>query len=190
MSPQPKFLNLARYSLQKSRPTYSCLAVCFRAKKVTVLLKLISPKPLRILRLIFGNRLKYVIELEGDPVEERNFILENPYKPGFYDGYLKFTKKNIARQAMDIKGASGIVVYSGTMKQRLLERYPQEKLEDKILVRESTGVDMESFILSKALREKVRTEKGFHRQNSLPILWAGRDELAKFIGCNSSLSKQ
>ncbi|MHC1756382.1 MAG: glycosyltransferase [Methanosarcina sp.] len=124
------------------------------SKKVIIHLRKRDPKIFEELKKYFKN-LKYIIDLEGDPKSERDFLLEHPYKEGFYDKIIGNMNKEIQAEKEKIEKAEYIFCCSEKFKCLLAKRYPQ--LDNKIGVL-PTGVDTNKFYYDKNIRDKKRSE--------------------------------
>jgi len=132
---------------------------CLCNDKVVVHLKKRSPGSFDFLKRLFPNKLRYIIELEGDFEAEKEYLLEHPYKAGFYDNFINDAK----RQAVDLKAmianSDHVFVVAPALKQLLIGRYPQLGLDSKISVI-ATGVDCERRFFSEELRTDFRKALG------------------------------
>jgi len=72
------------------------LVKALASEQLVVHLRKQSPKPLDLLKRLFGKRVRYIVELEGDPISEKEYLIEHPYKEGFYrdtlDRYDKYAR--------------------------------------------------------------------------------------------------
>ncbi|MBA7517777.1 hypothetical protein ES705_09831 [subsurface metagenome] len=126
-------------------------------QKTIVLLKKRSYKHFISLKKIFKEKIKIIIELEGDNEAEIEYLKKHPYKLGFYDSYIKKSiraNKNLEKALLYF---DKIIVLSPYHKQLLENKYEIDGLNKKIEVF-STGVDVENFYFSEDLREKTRKE--------------------------------
>jgi hypothetical protein len=141
------------------------VAFCFFVKallsydRVVVQLKKRSPALFSFLKKLFPGKLKYVIELEGDPKSESEYLLEHPYKPGFYDEKVQHAMQQAVTLRERIQKSDQVVVLSPHLKQLLISRYPDLPLDLKISVL-STGVDCGQRFFSRALRSEARAQLG------------------------------
>ena len=139
-------------------------------KRVIVHLRKQSPTPFDSLRKIFGNRLKYIIELEGDYESERNYLIEHPYKEGFYDSYVESMGRHISLLKTRLEKAGHILVVAPKLKQLLIERYPDLGFRQKIDVI-PTGVDCEKYYFSEEMRDEYR--KKLRLENKFVMIYIG-----------------
>jgi len=139
-------------------------------KKVVVQLKKRNPAIFDLLKKIFHNKLKYIIELEGDFGTQKDYLVEHPYKEGFY----KFIIETMEREASLLGGrlekADHIFVVSPKFKELLIERYPDLNLVHKIDVI-PTGVDCERCFFSERIREEKRKQLGL--ENKYVMIYIG-----------------
>jgi len=132
-------------------------------KKVVVHLRKRSPAPFNFLKKIFDNRLRYIIELEGDYQSERDYLIEHPFKEGFYNGHIKDMTKEISRLKQRLENADHILAVAPKLKDVLVGRYPESNLQQKIDVI-PTGVDCEKCYFSQEKRGKKRKSLGIENQ--------------------------
>lgn len=133
---------------------YFFFALSFNNKFVIHLRKR-SPTPFDLLKKIFGNKLKYVIELEGDYESERNYLMEHPYKYGFYEECIESMEKQIPLLRKRLQNADHISVVAPRFKEELITRYSDLDLTHKISVI-PTGVDSEKCYFSEEIRNRYR----------------------------------
>lgn len=131
------------------------LRALLRYDRVVVQLKKQPPELFDLLKKLFPSKLRYIIELEGDPESESEYLLEHPYKPGFYDDVVKRAKRQAAMLEQRIQKCDHVLVLSPYLKQLLIERFPGLGLESKISVI-STGVDCDQRFFSRTLRYETR----------------------------------
>jgi len=122
------------------------------------------------LKNLFPNKLRYIIELEGDFEAEKDYLLEHPYKPGFYDDFIQRTSQQAAALKERIRRCDHVLVMSPHFKQLLMSRYPDLELDAKISVI-STGVDCERRFFSEKLR--VDTRKALGLENKFVMIYIG-----------------
>ncbi|MDX9702315.1 MAG: hypothetical protein RBU23_04620 [Candidatus Auribacterota bacterium] len=126
-------------------------------KKVIVQLKKQDINQFDTLKKIFKDRLKCIIELEGDAEAEKEYLVQHAYKEKFYDQTIRSMDKGIARLPQTLKKADHIFVLSDFFKETLCGRYPELSLREKISTL-STGVDCGRNYYSPRLRTCARRE--------------------------------
>lgn len=141
------------------------VAFCFFVKallsydRVVVQLKKRSSGLFDLLKRLFPRKLKYVIELEGDPKSESEYLLEHPYKQGLYDDIVQRATQQAAALKGRLHKSDHVIVLSPHFKQLLINRYPELPLDSKISVL-STGVDCNQRFFSRTLRREARAQLG------------------------------
>lgn len=128
-------------------------------RKVVVQLKKQDISQFDTLKQRFPNRLKCIIELEGDVQSEVEYLLEHPYKPEFYKHLIHSVKKGIERIPQVLEKTDHVLVLSDYFKDTLCERYPHLRLDAKTSAI-STGVDCSINYFSQELRDRARQELG------------------------------
>jgi glycosyltransferase involved in cell wall biosynthesis len=116
-----------------------------------------SPKALDILKKIFKKKVKYIIELEGDPLSEREYLIKHPYKRDFYKDDIEKTNSFIRELPALIDKADGILTVTEKLRDLLNERYPELNMRDKTRVI-PTGVYLDKINFSESNREKTRAK--------------------------------
>lgn len=124
---------------------------------IIIHLKKRSPKPFDVLKIIFPNKVKYIIEGEGDPQSEMDYLIKHPYKEGFYDRDIKNLKQASFEQKKIFKNADLITFGYQAMKDMLVKRYSDLGLDKKIVL-VPMSPSRNSLYYSDELREKTRTE--------------------------------
>lgn len=143
---------------------------CLLNNKVIVYLKKRTPYTFDKLKRIFPKKLKYAIELEGDPESEKDYLLKHPYKNGFYDDDIKCLETASLELKNEIKNSDGIFVVTEEFKEVLIERYPDLKLDQKISVL-PIGFDKEEVYFSMEARSEYRKKLGL--ENKFVITYIG-----------------
>jgi hypothetical protein len=128
-------------------------------KRVVVHLRKQSPKPFDLMKKIFPQKLKYIIEIEGDSQSELEYLSEkvNQYQDGFYDNVIEGMIKSTSKLEQQFDHADGIFTITIELKELLLKRYSKLNLENKMHVI-PTGFDSNKFYPDKNLRIKYRKE--------------------------------
>lgn len=129
--------------------------------RVVVHVRKRSPRPLDILKSIFGDRrMKYIIDFEGDPVAERDYLLENEYEEGFYETEIQRLNNSIEGLPNQLKRADRVITVTESLRDRFERRYPSINLAEKISVIPS-GVNPDAVIPSEKARERYRHKLGW-----------------------------
>ena len=144
----------------------------FKHKKLVVHLRKQSPKPFDILKKIFPNRLKYIIEIEGDFESELEYLSlnKNKYKVGFYDKVINGMKKSAVVLEKQFLNADGIFVVAHELRELFIQRYNKYNLKDKIYVI-PTGFDTNKFYYDNYLRNKFR--KKYNLEDKFVMIFTG-----------------
>ncbi len=120
-------------------------AICLFSDRVIVQLKKRSPVPFDKLKRIFGSKLFYIVELEGDFRAEFDFLKEHPYKQGFYDHLFESLPREMASQREILSHADHVFAVSLPYKKMLQQRYPDLDLDEKVSLMPVTFEPSEMF---------------------------------------------
>ena len=136
------------------------LFMTVKYEKVVVHLRKQSPKPFDLIKKIFPNKLKYLIEIEGDFESEIDYLSQdkNKYKDGFYEQIIAGMKKASSLLEKQFFKADGIFVVTEELKELFIKRYTKHELKDKIHVI-PTGFDTTKFLPDDTLRTTYRKKK-------------------------------
>ena len=135
-------------------------------EKVVVHLKKQEPALFEKLQSIFGKRLRFVIELEGDFQSEAEYLRSHPYKPGFYDDFIRGAEAREAAMAERLARADHVFVVAPALRDLLVARYPDLDLAAKFSV-VPTGVDCKLRYYSNDLRRDMRERLGWKEKSVL-----------------------
>lgn len=142
-----------------------------RHDRIVVHVRWRKPVVLEVLKRMFGrNKVQYVIEFEGDPVSERRYLEEHPYKNGFYDDYFRNIQRTISKLEERLRRADGVIVVSETLRDLFAERYDDAAVEEKTVVI-PTGVDFERIHPDESVRSEYRAQLGL--EDSLVFVYLG-----------------
>ena len=139
-------------------------------KQLVIHLRKQSPKPLDLLKKILKKRVKYIIELEGDPVSEKEYLVEHPYREDFYKNDIDSANRYIRELPARLNKADYILTVTEELKDLLDKRYPSINIKEKTSVI-PTGVDVDKIHYSENTREKVRKE--LNLQDKFVIVYIG-----------------
>ena len=139
-------------------------------KQLVIHLRKQSPKPLDLLKKILKKRVKYIIELEGDPVSEKEYLIEHPYKEDFYKNDIDSANRHIRELPTRLNKADYILTVTEELKDLLDKRYPDINIKQRTSVI-PTGVDVDKIYYSENTREKVRKE--LNLQDKFVIIYIG-----------------
>ena len=139
-------------------------------KQLVIHLRKQSPKPLDLLKKILKKRVKYIIELEGDPVSEKEYLIEHPYKEDFYKNDIDSANRYIRKLPTRLNKADYILTVTEELKDLLAKRYPGINIKEKTSVI-PTGVDIDKIYYSENTRKKVRKE--LNLQDKFVIVYIG-----------------
>ncbi|MEJ2252290.1 MAG: hypothetical protein P8Y97_21830 [Candidatus Lokiarchaeota archaeon] len=137
--------------------------------KVIVHLRKQSPKSLNLVKKVSTN-LYYILEFEGDPKSEINYLKNHPFRGGFYNHIIKDMKKMIKKMPKLLEHADHILVVTNELKNLLIKRYPQLNLECKISSI-PTGFDKNKFYYDPELRKKFRVK--YNLLNKFVLVYTG-----------------
>jgi len=144
--------------------------LCLLNKKIIVHLKKQPAYVFDRLKLIFPNTLKYIVEGEGDPISEIDFLLKHPYKKDFYKKITDSVIDAVRDQQKYIRNADLLTVGTTYFKELLIKRYPNIDLRSKISVVQMSFTKG-SLSFSKNIRLKYRELLGFN--NKFVIIYIG-----------------
>ncbi len=130
-----------------------------RHEKVVVQLKKQSPALMNFLKRLFGRRLAYVLELEGDYETEAQYLESHPYKPGFYSGNIMHLKSEARRLEQRLEQADHVTVATARHREMLNARFPRLSLMSKTLVL-PTAIDADTCYYSEPRRLRTRRRLG------------------------------
>jgi glycosyltransferase involved in cell wall biosynthesis len=144
--------------------------LCTVNDKVVVHLRKQSPKPFDILKKLFTNKLKYIIEIEGDFESEIDYLSQkkNQYKPRFYTNIINGMKKSAKVLEEQIVKTDGVFVVTKELKELFIKRY--NNAEEKIRVI-PTGFDTNKFYPNDKLRIEYR--KRYNLENKFVMIYSG-----------------
>ena len=143
---------------------------CLLNDNVIVYLKKQPPYIFDKMKRIFPKKLKYAIELEGDPESEKEYLINHPYKNRFYDVNITGLETASRELKNQMKNSDAIFVVTEKFKDVLIERYPDLKLEQKINVL-PIGFDKEEVYFSMEARSEYRKKLGL--ENKFVITYIG-----------------
>jgi glycosyltransferase involved in cell wall biosynthesis len=122
------------------------------------------------LKKIFPNKIKIILEGEGDPVLEHDFLSKHPYKNKFYNEVLKDLKNEILSQKNNFDGADYLTFGYSTMKELLIKRFPGLNLQKKIFLA-NMSFKKGSLFYSKEIRINFR--KKYNLENKKVFIYTG-----------------
>ena len=127
------------------------------SKRLAIHLRKQSPRALDFLKKIFKERVKYIIELEGDPISEKKYLIEHPYKKDFYKNDIENAIRHARGLSTRLRKADHILTVTRKLKDLLDKRYPGIYIKEKTSVI-PTGVYIDKIHFSDQTRGKTRTE--------------------------------
>jgi hypothetical protein len=133
------------------------ISLLIENKKVVVHLRKQSPSPFNFVKFFFSERIKYIIEIEGDLESEIQYLSleKNKYKYNFYTKTIQGMKKSAAILGGQLLKADAIFTVTNELKDLFIWRYNKFTLRDKIYII-PTGFDGEKFYPDRSLRRKYR----------------------------------
>ena len=148
------------------------LFMIIKYKKVVVHLRKQSPKPFDLIKRILPNRLKYIIEIEGDFESEIDYLShdKNKYKDGFYNEIVKGMKKASLVLEEQFFKADGIFVVTKELKELFIKRYSKNDISNKIYAI-PTGFDNTKFYPDDELRKRYRKE--YNLEDKFVMIFTG-----------------
>jgi len=133
---------------------------CFMHRRVVVHLRKQPADIFMKLRAQTGGRLRTIVEIEGDPKLEADFLREHQYKPGFYDSVLANMERQSKEQESLLIEADHVLVVSNYLRDNLCKRYPHLQLAEKITVL-PTGATLVGNKPNRDVREHLRSKNGW-----------------------------
>lgn len=106
---------------------------------------------------LFTNKIKYIIEFEGDIKSEINYLKKHPFKEGFYDETIKKAKRDLNKIPRLLKRADHILTVTEELKELFMKRYHWIDLKEKISSI-PTGFDKNKFYFDPHLRQRIRSK--------------------------------
>lgn len=143
---------------------------CVFYKKTIVHLKKRSSILFKKLKYIFPNKLNYIIEGEGDPISEYDYLIAHPYKKSFYDKILIELLQESENQKEEFSNADFLTFGYPEMRELLNSRYPQFNLNEKIIV-SPMSFKKGTIYFSQELRNQQRESLGL--ENKTVMLYMG-----------------
>ena len=144
----------------------------FKNKQVIVHLKKVNPKAFDLLKFIFKQKLKYLIDIEGDFESELEYLSkkEKKYKKNFYNTTIQGMKKASKALKKQILNADAVIVGTKEMKNLMVKRYPNIDIFSKVHAM-TTGYDIEKFYYCSNLRNETR--KKYNLNDKFVMIYSG-----------------
>ena len=108
--------------------------ICLFNKRVIVHLKKRNTRIFDQLKHVFPNKIRYIVEGEGDAIAEIDYLVKHPYKKDFYKEVLDDLIIQAKEQKNVLIKADHNTVGTMAFKTLLLQRYPEENLAKKISI--------------------------------------------------------
>lgn len=143
---------------------------CVLYKKTVVHLKKRSSILFKKLKYIFPNKLNYIIEGEGDPISEYDYLIAHPYKKDFYNKILMELLQEGENQSEEFSNADFLTFGYTEMRDLLNLRYPELNLNKKIIL-SPMSFRKGSLYFCKELRDQKRQSLGL--DNKIVMLYMG-----------------
>jgi len=121
------------------------------------------------LKKILGEKLLLIIDLEGDVKSERDYLLHNPYKSGFYESELRSSKELIYKEKEIFNKVDKILVLNNNFKELLLNRYSEFK--EKIVV--GNMMSFRKGTLTFDLNSRIKYRKKLGWSNNKIVCYVG-----------------
>jgi hypothetical protein len=138
------------------------------SSKVVIHLKKVDPSPVFSLLKRVTSNFKLIIDIEGDFESERDYLLEHPYKPGFYNRDIEFLAQNVTKQKSHIELSDTVISVNDNFRKLLSKRYPHYINKFQVL---PTGVDTDRFYFN--LDERISTRKKLNIEDKLVFIFTG-----------------
>lgn len=145
--------------------------LCLRHDEIVVHVRKKPTLMLDFVKKFFPKKLNYIIELEGDPVSEAEYLAANPYREGFYDHIVNAVRKKAPHYKKTFAKCDNILVVTERFRSLLHERYPEMNMNEKTHVL-PTGVDSSLFFFDEELRKKTREKLGI--RDRFTFIFAGK----------------
>lgn len=137
-------------------------------KRIVVHLKKVNPFPVFWMLKKISRNIKIVVDLEGDFESERDYLINNPYKQGFYNEVIEAYDKNIVRQKRLIEFADTVTCVNENFRKLLVERFDTQKDKFEVL---PTGVDTSNFYFE--LEERMMLRKKLKIEDKFVLIFSG-----------------
>lgn len=124
---------------------------CLLNTNVVVHFRKQSPKVFK--SLIKNNKLKAIVEIEGDVKSEAEYLKTHKYHEGFYDKIIARSQDQEAKMLEDFNYASKILVVTQKLKELYSKRY---NVEDRKIGVIPTGADSNVFYVDQEERQRLR----------------------------------
>lgn len=130
-------------------------------RRVVVHVRKMPTVHLDIVKRLLGDRLRYIIDYEGDPVSETRYLKEYPYKGGFYGN--RSVSRRRQNQYEELQGADHYVTSTPELRDVLAKRYPDLNVENKTTILPVAAPDEfgHSMTQRRATREQLDVDDRF-----------------------------
>lgn len=133
---------------------------CLINNKIIIHLKKRPSNLFDKLKYFFPKKLKYIVEGEGDPLSEKDYLIKHPYKNKFYFNVINSLDVAIKEQKNLVYKSDLLTVGTPYFKDILIKRYPDVDLKNKISVVQMS-FSRGSLFFSNDKRIRYRKEFGF-----------------------------
>lgn len=144
--------------------------ICLKYDRIVIHLKKRKIDQFLFLKKIFHNKIKIILEGEGDPILEYDFLIKHPYKIGFYKELLNNLKKEILSQKNNFYRADYLTFGYSSMKELLIKRFPSLNLQKKIFLA-NMSFKKGSLFYSTEIRNNYRTK--YNLKNKKVFIYTG-----------------
>ncbi len=157
-------------SLDRILTTVFFLIQIIRNKLTVIHIRKRGTRIFEKLKKIFPNKLKTVIEYEGDLEYEYDYIRNHPYKNNYYSDIfnLKEKKYKIKRYKSSLLEADHILCVSENLKNLYISR---DSIDESKITSITTGCDANRFRYSKEARNKYRKKLGL--ESNFVLIYVG-----------------
>lgn len=150
-------VNVTPWFISKLSVFFYFLIQIIREKELVIQTKKQNIKPLLLIKRVFKKRMKIIMEIEGDPWAELQYLQQKEKQiiDGMYDEEIKSLENFITHFKKTIIKLSHIFVVTDELKNTICLRtgYPRHRVTVK-----PTGYDAYKFYFDSNLREKKRND--------------------------------
>jgi len=137
-------------------------------KRVIIHLKKVSISPVFSKLKCISKRVKLIIDLEGDPELEMDYLKKNTYQDGFYSKRIESLIKEKRDFSKKIDSSDAIICVNQVFSDRLKTKFPKNSSKVNVI---PTGVNTSNFYYNSSERQLIRSKLSL--ENSLVMIYVG-----------------
>lgn len=143
----------------------------FKGKRLVLQFKKVSLSKFLWLRSVFGDRVSFILELEGDPRSEIDFLQRFSSQPVVSLATRNKSAKAVAKHESDLKMANGLCVVTQELGDLVERQYFTDRNKMPPMLVRPTGFSKKSFFYDPSLRRRVRSLLKI--QNRFVVIFTG-----------------